>query len=84
VLTDSGGIQEETTILGVWCLTVRENTERPVTITSGTNTIVGTNPEKIIAVYRQRRAEKLSAPPVPEKWDGRAAERIAKVLTGSS
>lgn len=79
-ITDSGGIQEETTILGVWCLTVRENTERPVTITSGTNTIVGTNPEKIIAAYRQRRDEKLSAPPVPEKWDGRAAERIAKLL----
>jgi UDP-N-acetylglucosamine 2-epimerase (non-hydrolysing) len=81
VLTDSGGIQEETTILGVWCLTVRENTERPVTITSGTNTLVGTDPVRIVAAYRRCRAEKLSDPPVPEKWDGQAALRIAKVLS---
>ena len=80
VLTDSGGIQEETTILGVWCLTVRENTERPVTVTSGTNTLVGTNPEKIVAEYRRCRATPLTTPPVPEKWDGRAAERIAVLL----
>lgn len=80
VMTDSGGIQEETTILGVWCLTVRENTERPVTIESGTNTLVGTNPEKIIAAYRQRRAEGRPDCPAPEKWDGKAAERIAEVL----
>jgi len=84
VLTDSGGIQEETTILGVACLTVRANTERPVTLTSGTNTLVGTGPERIIAAYRQRRAERLSEPPVPEKWDGRAAERIAAVLAEAS
>jgi UDP-N-acetylglucosamine 2-epimerase (non-hydrolysing) len=80
VITDSGGIQEETTILGVWCVTVRESTERPVTITSGTNTVVGTNPQKIIAAYRRCRTEKLTDPPVPEKWDGRAAERIAEIL----
>jgi UDP-N-acetylglucosamine 2-epimerase (non-hydrolysing) len=80
VLTDSGGIQEETTILGVWCLTVRENTERPVTITSGTNTLVGTDPNRIINAYRQRRTEKLDHPPAPEKWDGQAAERIGEVL----
>ena len=83
VLTDSGGIQEETTILGVWCLTIRENTERPVTITSGTNTLVGTDPAKIIAAYRQRRSEKLSDHAVPEKWDGQAAERIAAVLAAT-
>lgn len=80
VLTDSGGIQEETTILGVWCLTLRENTERPVTVTSGTNTIVGTDPERIVSAYRERRADRLVDPLVPEKWDGRAAERIAAVL----
>ena len=85
VLTDSGGIQEETTILGVWCLTVRENTERPVTVTSGTNTIVGTDPDAIVAAYRRRRSEKLIDPPVPEKWDGQAAERIAHILaTGNA
>ena len=80
VITDSGGIQEETTILGVPCLTVRENTERPVTITHGTNKLVGTNPEKIISSYRQSRSDKLVDPSAPEKWDGKAGERIAKVL----
>jgi UDP-N-acetylglucosamine 2-epimerase (non-hydrolysing) len=80
VLTDSGGIQEETTILGVWCLTLRETTERPVTVTHGTNVVVGTDPQRILAAYRRRRAETLRDPPVPEKWDGRAAERIAAIL----
>lgn len=82
VLTDSGGIQEETTILGVWCLTIRENTERPITVTSGTNTLVGTDPAKIVAEYRRCRATPRTRPPVPEKWDGRAAERIATILAG--
>ncbi len=82
VLTDSGGIQEETTILGVWCLTVRENTERPVTLTSGTNALVGSDPEKIVSAYRRCRSTQLTDPPMPEKWDGRAAERIAAVLAG--
>lgn len=81
VITDSGGIQEETTILGVPCLTVRENTERPITITQGTNRLVGTNPEKIIAAYRHSRSEKLVDPPAPEKWDGKAAERIAEIMS---
>ncbi|HON69012.1 MAG TPA: UDP-N-acetylglucosamine 2-epimerase, partial [Phycisphaerae bacterium] len=80
VLTDSGGIQEETTILGVWCLTLRENTERPVTIDSGTNRLVGTDPANVIASYRECRSKSLDTPPVPEKWDGRAAERIAAIL----
>lgn len=84
VLTDSGGIQEETTILGVWCLTVRENTERPVTISHGTNTLVGTDPDRIVSAYRRCRAKKLDHPPVPEKWDGRAAERIAEILAARS
>jgi UDP-N-acetylglucosamine 2-epimerase (non-hydrolysing) len=80
VVTDSGGIQEETTILGVWCLTVRENTERPATITDGTNELVGTDAARILAAYRQRRATRLAERRTPEKWDGRAAERIARVF----
>lgn len=81
VLTDSGGIQEETTILGVWCLTLRENTERPVTLTCGTNTLVGSDPERIVSEYRRCRSGPPSAQSVPEKWDGKAAERIAAVLS---
>lgn len=80
VLTDSGGIQEETTILGVWCLTLRENTERPVTIDQGTNTLVGTDPAKILDAYRNCRNKGPGETKTPEKWDGKAAERIAAVL----
>ncbi len=83
VLTDSGGIQEETTILGVRCLTLRENTERPVTITHGTNELVGTRTEKILAAYQRARAQRPGAAPVPEKWDGQAAARIAKILASA-
>jgi len=80
VLTDSGGIQEETTALGVPCLTLRDNTERPVTVTHGTNRIVGTNPSVIREEVRKilRGDEQKGA--VPEFWDGRAAARIADVL----
>jgi len=80
VLTDSGGIQEETTILGVPCVTLRDNTERPVTITHGTNVLAGTDGPGIrdaIARARAGRAAPASPPPL---WDGRAAERIADVL----
>jgi len=80
VLTDSGGIQEETTILGVWCLTIRENTERPVTISNGTNTLVGTDPHRIVSTYKTRREGPPDGTKVPEKWDGKAAERIAEIL----
>ena len=80
VLTDSGGIQEETTVLGVWCLTLRDNTERPVTITQGTNTLVGTDPARILVEYRRCRATPVPQRPPPEKWDGHAAERIAAIL----
>lgn len=80
VLTDSGGIQEETTILGVWCLTIRENTERPVTLTQGTNRLVGTDPQRIVAAYRERRGAGHPPASVPEKWDGQAAVRIAETF----
>jgi UDP-N-acetylglucosamine 2-epimerase (non-hydrolysing) len=80
VLTDSGGIQEETTILGVPCLTLRENTERPVTVTQGTNTVVGCNPERIVAEALAILDGWNKAGRVPELWDSRAAERIVNVL----
>jgi UDP-N-acetylglucosamine 2-epimerase (non-hydrolysing) len=80
VLTDSGGIQEETTILGVPCLTLRDNTERPVTVDVGTNRLVGTAPDGILAAYRELASEGPGAARVPPLWDGQAAQRIADVL----
>ena len=80
VLTDSGGIQEETTALGVPCLTLRENTERPITVTEGSNTIVGSNPEKIQSCFNDIMASGGKAGRIPELWDGKAAERIAEVV----
>jgi UDP-N-acetylglucosamine 2-epimerase (non-hydrolysing) len=79
VLTDSGGIQEETTVLGVPCLTLRENTERPVTISHGTNQLTGTDPQKIIAGF-ERLERGDYRPRVPELWDGKAGQRIAGIL----
>ncbi len=80
VLTDSGGIQEETTALGVPCLTLRESTERPVTVTEGTNTIVGTEPTAIEAAIEAARASSPSRSRRPALWDGRAAVRIVEIL----
>jgi UDP-N-acetylglucosamine 2-epimerase (non-hydrolysing) len=80
VLTDSGGIQEETTALGVPCLTLRENTERPVTISQGTNLLVGTEAAKIIAAAREILGGHSKAGRVPPLWDGHAAERIVEIL----
>jgi len=79
VLTDSGGLQEESTALGIPCLTMRENTERPVTVTHGTNTIVGTSTDRILAGYRAAMNGEVSKKR-PELWDGRTAPRIAAVL----
>jgi UDP-N-acetylglucosamine 2-epimerase (non-hydrolysing) len=80
VLTDSGGIQEETTVLGIPCLTIRENTERPITIDIGTNRLVGTSAERILAAGRDALAKSPSTVRAPDLWDGKASERIVKVI----
>jgi UDP-N-acetylglucosamine 2-epimerase (non-hydrolysing) len=83
VLTDSGGIQEETTYLGIPCFTLRDNTERPVTIRAGTNTLLGLDPAAIATIpeaLTKRPAKPLEPPPL---WDGHAAQRIADVLASS-
>lgn len=81
VLTDSGGIQEETTALGVPCITLRNNTERPITVEDGTNVVVGQDPEKILAAFEDLRTTGGKAGRVPEYWDGKASQRIAAILS---
>jgi len=82
VLTDSGGVQEETTMLGVPCLTLRDSTERPVTVSHGTNRVIGTRPQRIV----EEALRVLDDPPrpvaPPPLWDGRAAQRIVRILLG--
>ncbi|HKV03601.1 MAG TPA: UDP-N-acetylglucosamine 2-epimerase (non-hydrolyzing) [Candidatus Acidoferrales bacterium] len=80
VLTDSGGIQEETTALGVPCLTLRENTERPITVSEGTNQIVGVDPTKIGRAASEILSGKTKTGRVPPLWDGKAAPRIVEIL----
>jgi UDP-N-acetylglucosamine 2-epimerase (non-hydrolysing) len=80
ILTDSGGLQEESTALGIPCLTFRENTERPVTVTDGTNTVVGCDPRRIVSEARAALEGRGKAGRVPELWDGRASERVAAVI----
>jgi UDP-N-acetylglucosamine 2-epimerase (non-hydrolysing) len=80
VLTDSGGIQEETTILGVPCITLRDSTERPVTLEHGTNVLAGSNPERIIGAFNRVSRDEQSLNRSPRYWDGNAAKRIIKVL----
>ena len=81
VLTDSGGIQEETTALGVPCITLRDNTERPITVEEGTNTVVGRDPARVAAVADEILRTGGKTGRTPELWDGRASERIATVLS---
>jgi UDP-N-acetylglucosamine 2-epimerase (non-hydrolysing) len=86
VLTDSGGVQEEASILGVPCLTLRENTERPVTVSRGTNRLVGSDRDRIVREARRilkpgRKPGRRKAARIP-LWDGRAASRIARVFAG--
>jgi UDP-N-acetylglucosamine 2-epimerase (non-hydrolysing) len=84
VITDSGGIQEETTVLGVPCLTARHNTERPITIELGTNVLVGTDPRKILDEARTAIERDPPEKVIPPLWDGKTAGRIADVLEGQS
>lgn len=80
VITDSGGLQEETTVLGVPCITVRNNTERPITCTEGTNLVVGSQKEKILEAAQNILSGQFKSGKIPAKWDGQAAERIVEIL----
>ena len=83
VLTDSGGLQEETTALGVPCITIRENTERPITVEEGTNVLAGTDPRRIVEEARKVLRGEGKQGRRPHLWDGRAAERIVEILANA-
>lgn len=80
VITDSGGVTEETTVLGVPCLTLRDSTERPETVTVGTNALIGTDPAALAEPLRRVKGGEWKRGAIPERWDGRAAERIVEAL----
>jgi UDP-N-acetylglucosamine 2-epimerase (non-hydrolysing) len=80
VVTDSGGITEETTVMGIPCMTLRDNTERPETITEGTNELIGTDPKAIAPAMERLFSGKWKVGRIPEKWDGHTAQRIIDIL----
>src|SRR5581483_8642751 len=80
VMTDSGGITEETTVMGVPCITLRDSTERPETVSIGTNALIGTDPSKLAPALDTLFAGKWKRGAIPEKWDGKAGERIVDIL----
>ena len=80
VITDSGGVTEETTVMGVPCITLRDSTERPETITIGTNELIGTDPKNLVDALERLMAGEWKKGGIPEKWDGHAATRIVDVL----
>jgi UDP-N-acetylglucosamine 2-epimerase (non-hydrolysing) len=82
VVTDSGGITEETTVLSVPCMTLRDSTERPETVTIGTNEMVGTNPENIVPYLQKLVRGEWKQGGVPELWDGKTADRIVEIIAG--
>ena len=81
-ITDSGGITEETTVMGIPCMTLRDNTERPETITKGTNELIGTNPKAIKPALQKLFSGEWKKGGIPEKWDGKTATRIIDVIIG--
>lgn len=84
VVTDSGGLQEETSVLGVPCVTLRERTERPITVEQGTNIIAGNDPVRVRSAIAEALTRPVGARQAPDLWDGRAAERIVDILAGTS